>query len=361
MENYSDINVRFKNVCKANSEERKQTVKEFSQIITKKKRLFLLFTILGFSFLGLNIVFTLVLGESDGMGIFLSYLGIAYSVLAVFYDNIMFSAIKRSAKGNSLHIDELNSFNDVDIETVSSMQKSNISYAAINSIMETENSFLLFISKTAAMCINKKDFTLGSADDFRDFIISKSNAKYTCCDLSKRKVQRIVAFILAIVLGIFSIVLTYTVPRGEVKTATFTQKEYSVTLPDDVVTEEFDDVYICAYNNDIALYVYKYSKQDVESMFGQDLVVGMTANDFATLMNDNYYGEELLSNDDGSHYFKYAYSDMTSNKPITYYYYFAFDEYNGTYYMSAFTFYSSDTYSEYEPKVKEWMKTITIS
>ena len=360
MENYSDMSVRFKNLVNHTSENRKESLKEYSQVFLKKKKTFLILSICGFAFIAINIIITLLVGESDTYGYYLTILGVTYIMLAVFNDKAMQSNLKR-ANGGTRATDELICFNDIDIESVSSIQKANTSYAAITAIMETENSFFLFLSKSAAISLNKKDFTLGSADYFRDFIISKTNAKYTYCDLSKRKTQKIIAFILAIVLGICSLTLTVVVPRGEVKTATFTQKEYSVTLPDDVVTEEFDDVYICAYNNDIALYVYKYSKQDVESMFGQDLVVGMTANDFATLMNDNYYGEELLSNDDGSHYFKYAYSDMTSDKPITYYYYFAFDEHNGTYYMSAFTFYSSDTYSEYEPKVKEWMKTITIS
>ena len=48
MENNNQSNVLFKNLVNHQSEERKQTLKEYAEVFTKKKKLFLVLSICGF-------------------------------------------------------------------------------------------------------------------------------------------------------------------------------------------------------------------------------------------------------------------------------------------------------------------------
>lgn len=360
MENNSQPNILFKNFVNHQSKERKQSIKEFSALVVKKKKLFLIFLILGLLMFGIDFALKFMYGQYYDE-VFLSFLGFTYILLGVFYDKIGFSGIKKATKGNKI-VEELVCFSDVDIECISQIQKTNISYFAITEIAETDNSFSLFMNKLNAITLNKNNFELGTVDEFRSFIIAKTNAKYTYYSFAKRRIQKIFAIILAVVLLIGSFVIKFTSSDPTINTATFTHNEYSVTLPQDVQLDNtIENAYICVYNNDVALYVYKYSKEDAVTIFGDSYIEGATANDFAKLINDYYYREELHTNGDSSYYFKYAYTNLQNDTPYTYYYYFTYDEHNGTYYESCFAFYDKDKYAQYEAQVKEWMQSITIA
>ena len=63
MENNSQPNILFKNFVNHQSKERKQSIKEFSVLVVKKKKLFLIFLILGLLMFGIDFALKFMYGQ----------------------------------------------------------------------------------------------------------------------------------------------------------------------------------------------------------------------------------------------------------------------------------------------------------
>ena len=254
----------------------------FAAAFDGRKKLSMRFWIFALVFLVMAVVFCALWIFTDT--IFWVFLCLAmyavYAILACIYPRRLskttFGALNPRLRYTNIEL----TFDDDFFYVRTALTAESLSYASIMDAAETDDIFLLFLSKNSALSLPKETFSLGRADEFSQFITQKCGI---AVPYSKKRKKLIIPAILAVI-AVFILLIGATIAKKYIPRTYSDPYGFSITLPSTFTQyNEYD-----FYAHDGTAYVENYY-YDMSGYDGID-----SPKDFiALLVSDKQEGSDI--------------------------------------------------------------------
>lgn len=332
----------------------RQCFREFGEIQAGKNIVRNIFLIV----FGLLILCLAVLTAQGQMNlIFTLLLFLIFFYLYLFFGRIVGYFARKNLHPALRDIAQTYSFDDEGYHTVSALDASAIRYPAIVKIMETETMFALYINKASAHLIKKSDFTLGTSETFRPYIVERTGKPVLQFRCRRSRMGQWVILAASLLIVIAAILSAFLVQFNTANTPkTFTADEFSITLTEQFQTSDrHQDCVLCVTNHEVFVYTTFESKADVALSMG----VEPQPQEYAYYHIDHISSIDRLSFDQvdgGSLFATYVLHAQNGD----YYFFDAIRETDNGFWTTRF--YCYDHHREkYENAFYQWARTVKIS
>ncbi len=294
---------------------------EYGELHISKIRSSILYLIMGFVCLVCAgaLFFQSVISPDplDSPSFFFLFMGLFFVIYGLFYGKFLGSVMFKNGDRTFAGQPMVYRFDDGYFYALSRLQTSTIRYEAIMEVVESEKIFAMYVGQGAALLMPKDGFTLGSADQFREFIAARTGKPVRFISVKKRVYYRIAGLIAAGLIVVADVAgpILYA---GYLRNApsTLTVGNYAITVTGGFYRNEESDYDLEIYwEEGIGLLACYYSQEDMEYFCGKQnsteeylkefvqTVQSVERPEYGTLPNGTTYSAHYWSDEEGNEYF----------------------------------------------------------
>lgn len=242
---------------------------EFNKIILAKTKMSLIYIIIGaiFSFV-LYPLIELTSTDMESNSVFIVP-GMVFLILGLWFDKLGSSkkaVIKNQSKvakqaGTITFTDETQNFS-------SEFESSSLKYSAFEALVETENTFFLFVGRNQAVTVGKDEFSFGTPDEFRAFIQEKTGKTFKFISLKSNNKRAVIGTIISVVLFLATVFGVSAAKNAMLNAEkVFSITNYSITLNESYQEVLDTNVDLCIENEKTSVFITFFSNETLNEYY----------------------------------------------------------------------------------------------